>query len=80
MSTKTKDLSHLLAQTIVAQKALDTRRRAIVRELNGRHRALALVSDALASHDLEGTALPLDGADSLKPEVLSLIENPLAGL
>ena len=80
MSTKSKDLHLLLAKTIVSQKTLGTRRRAGVRELNARCRALSLVSDALASHDLDGTALPLDGADSLKPEVLSLIENPLEGL
>ena len=49
MSTKSKDLHLLLAKTIVAQKTLGTRRRAVVRELNARCRALSLVSDALAS-------------------------------
>jgi hypothetical protein len=78
--SKTSDLHHLLAQTILAQKALDNRRRACTREINGRCRALRLVTDSLAVHDLEETALPLTGTDSISPAIMQLIEAPLEGL
>jgi hypothetical protein len=80
MTTKSKDLHLLLAKTIVAQKTLDNRRRACVREINGRCRALRLVTDALAVHDLEETELPLTGTDSISPAIMQLIEAPLEGL
>jgi hypothetical protein len=71
---------HLLARAIIARCSLDAHRRDVCKQIGSRTRALGLAIDAIASHDVDGTELPLEGTDSLSPDILRLIDNPKAGL
>jgi hypothetical protein len=71
---------HLLARALIARNALDSHRKDLVKQINGRVRVLNQACDAIATHDMAGEELPLEGADSLSPDLLKLIDNPTAGL
>ena len=71
---------HLLARALIARSALDSHRRDITKAINGRIRCLTQACDAIATHDLAGETLPLEGVDSLSPDLLRLIDDPCAGL
>jgi hypothetical protein len=75
-----KTQPHLLARALVARNALDSHRRDLTRQINGRVHALDQAIDAIAEHDMADEELPLEGADSLSPDLLRLIDDPTSGL
>lgn len=71
---------HLLSRALIARNALDSHRRDLCKQINGRIRSLNLALDSIATHDMAGTELPLEGTDALSPDLLKLIDNPTQGL
>ena len=71
---------HLLARALIARNALDSHRRDLTKQINGRVRCLDQAIDAIATHDMAGEELPLEGADALSPDLLRLIDDPTSGL
>jgi hypothetical protein len=71
---------HLLARALFARRSLDSHRKDITKQINGRVRCLDLAIDSIATHDLAGEELPLEGVDSLSPDLLRLVDDPTHGL